>query len=152
MKRIKQITIVASIGIIVYLFYYYSLNFYDTLKNEIERNIEIDNYEINLKNIFEFEWDSIYIFDTDVRNNEILKITGLENLNNTNLYEFHQKILFIKNNEIVHFENIEIEISEPSELDIEIVPNFGNYHYSDSKSAIYNITKHNDYYILIKKN
>ena len=108
--------------------------------------------DINMLNLTDFKWDTLYLFRYDASKNEVFKATGL---NISNFSEFTKKIIFTIDGKLAYYEEFPTNLSGVSENEI-IFNLTSKYELHDASSSMFiikkeKITKDKYYYDLMKK-
>jgi hypothetical protein len=131
--------------------------------NKFERNIgkfcdsNCDNYPcvIDLRVVFNFEWDEVFIFGCNSTIRDVGRYMGF--YKTTDCPEFCRRTYFLKNKELIRYAEAECSVSTP-DLGSVYFTSFGESiyvycHYTDCKFEVIKESVDDDYiYILTKIN
>jgi len=94
---------------------------------------------IRIKDLTNFDWDKMYAFKYTVRADEAEKAMGVPLPEYT---EFTRKIVFLKSNQIVYFEEEPTDIEGPVNGQIAFdIPDLGNYKLYTPDTAVFKARK-----------
>jgi len=90
-------------------------SFEKKIVSEIVKCKKIDKCKIKVKNITDFEWDSMHVFKYNATFDDVKKVIG----SNPKKYtEFSRKIIFTLKNDVVYFEELPEDVSRLKENQI----------------------------------
>ena len=120
------------------------------IDNKIEGTCKSGTCLINIRELTDFPWDKMYVFDMSVTYDQMVKVLGVKP---TEYTEFTRKLVFMLNHQITYFEEdkTDIETAVNGQLDFDI-PYGTNYKCYPIDSAKFNVVTETDgdikYYIL----
>jgi hypothetical protein len=105
---------------------------------EIQKS-KTDSCMINISDIVDFKWDTMYAFAYDATYSDISKVIGTKP---NNVHELTRKLIFTLNDSIVYYEEHSIDIEKLKKNEVVFdIPDSMSYKVYPKEKAIFKVTK-----------